>query len=81
MFTTFKQLEHEYIGYQSLTDVPKSSTFNESTLNVQHYKDKATWEVLDAIRNTENIYAKCQLWGVLLKQHGPLYEVDKNITV
>lgn len=22
-FTQFKQLEHEYIGYQSLTDVPK----------------------------------------------------------
>lgn len=26
----FKQLEHDYIGYQSLTDVPKASAYTES---------------------------------------------------
>lgn len=25
----FKQLEHDYIGYQSLTDVPKALTYAE----------------------------------------------------
>ena len=25
----FKQLEHDYIGYQSLTDVPKALSYDE----------------------------------------------------
>lgn len=27
--TQFKQLQHDYIGYQSLTDVPKAFAYNE----------------------------------------------------
>ena len=30
----FKQLEHDYIGYQSLTDVPKALTYSE---NIKDY--------------------------------------------
>lgn len=26
----FRQLEHDYIGYQSLTDVPKALSYNET---------------------------------------------------
>jgi len=29
VFEQFKQLEHDYIGYQSLTDVPRSLTYTE----------------------------------------------------
>lgn len=29
--TQFKQLEHDYIGYQSLTDVPRALAYPEST--------------------------------------------------
>lgn len=28
-FNQFRQTEHEYIGYQSLTDVPKASAYSE----------------------------------------------------
>lgn len=27
--TPFKQLQHDYIGYQSLTDVPRALTYSE----------------------------------------------------
>lgn len=74
-FTQFKQLEHEYIGYQSLTDVPKSSMFKESTINLLDFNGKPIYEIVDALRATDNIYAQCQLWGVLLKRMGPEYEV------
>lgn len=77
VFTHFEQLEHEYIGYQSLTDVPKSIlAFEETDINYQHLKDKPIWEIIDALRNSSNIYAKCQLWGLLLKREGPHYEVN-----
>lgn len=33
-FEHFKQLEHEYIGYQSLTDVPRMVNYNERLQNV-----------------------------------------------
>lgn len=33
-FEHFKQLEHDYIGYQSLTDVPRMVNYNERLQNV-----------------------------------------------
>lgn len=33
-FQHFKQLEHDYIGYQSLTDVPRMVNYNERLQNV-----------------------------------------------
>lgn len=30
--THFTQIHHEYIGYQSLTDVPKAQTYNEEKI-------------------------------------------------
>lgn len=30
--THFSQIHHEYIGYQSLTDVPKAQTYNEEKI-------------------------------------------------
>lgn len=33
-FEHFKQLEHDYIGYQSLTDVPRMVNYNERLQDV-----------------------------------------------
>lgn len=30
--TAFTQIHHEYIGYQSLTDVPKAQTYEEQKI-------------------------------------------------
>ncbi|XP_060808968.1 probable phosphorylase b kinase regulatory subunit beta isoform X3 [Amyelois transitella] len=76
MFTQFKQLEHEYIGYQSLTDVPRTLTYKEDTVSYESYKHRSTPDIVSALRATDNIYAQCQLWGILLEREGPLYEVN-----
>lgn len=33
-FQPFKQLENDYSGYQSLTDVPKASVYTEDVINI-----------------------------------------------
>ncbi|XP_037297906.1 probable phosphorylase b kinase regulatory subunit beta isoform X1 [Manduca sexta] len=76
MFTQFKQLEHEYIGYQSLTDVPRTLTYREETISYDSYKHRSTPDVVAALRSTDNIFAQCQLWGILLEREGPMYEVS-----
>jgi len=34
-FQSFKQLNNDYSGYQSLTDVPKALTYTEDIVNIQ----------------------------------------------
>jgi len=34
-FQSFKQLNNDYSGYQSLTDVPKALTYSEDIVNIQ----------------------------------------------
>lgn len=70
----FQQLEHEYIGYQSLTDVPKTLAYSESMQNFSHLAGKPTYEILEALRNTEGLHARSQLFGLLLKKEGPNFE-------
>lgn len=72
----FKQLVHEYIGYQSLTDVPKAMCYSEEPVDTSEYQHKETYEVLDAIRNSPGIYAKVQLFGIILQREGPEYEFN-----
>ncbi|CAK1550086.1 unnamed protein product [Leptosia nina] len=76
MFTQFKQLQHDYIGYQSLTDVPRTLTYREQDLNYESFKHRPTSDVVDALRSTENIFAQSQLWGILMDREGPMYEVN-----
>ncbi|XP_063358437.1 probable phosphorylase b kinase regulatory subunit beta isoform X1 [Cydia amplana] len=76
MFTQFRQLEHEYIGYQSLTDVPRTLTYREENLCYDSYKNRSTADVVAALRGTDNIFAQCQLWGILKDREGALYEVN-----
>ncbi|XP_046386371.1 probable phosphorylase b kinase regulatory subunit beta isoform X1 [Ischnura elegans] len=73
-FRKFKQLEHEYIGYQSLTDVPRALQFAEPFVILSSFNSKPTWEILDNLRSTEGLHARSQLLGVLLKREGPDYE-------
>uniref|UniRef100_A0A1B6FN58 Phosphorylase b kinase regulatory subunit n=1 Tax=Cuerna arida TaxID=1464854 RepID=A0A1B6FN58_9HEMI len=75
-FNQFRQTEHDYIGYQSLTDVPRASVYTEEMDTITNYESKPLYEVLDAIRNATGLHAKCQLYGVLLKREGPDYEFN-----
>lgn len=80
-FTQFQQLEHDYIGYQSLTDVPRVIDSHEELKNFGHFEHKPTYDIIDEIKHNDNIYAQCQLYGFLLKREGPNYEVgDLTVT-
>lgn len=72
----FKQLEHDYIGYQSLTDVPRSLAYTEDVIDLQKFTNEPTHSILDEIRRAEGLYAKCQLYGILLKREGINYEIN-----
>nr|CAI5845347.1 unnamed protein product [Callosobruchus analis] len=74
----FKQLEHDYIGYQSLTDVPRILNFQDELKDYSHYSSKTTNEIVEAVMHIESIYAKCQLLGILLKREGRTYKVQSN---
>nr|CAD7596405.1 unnamed protein product [Timema genevievae] len=73
-FQQFNQLKHEYIGYQSLTDVPRALVYSEDSKDYSHLAMKPIWEILDALKSTEGLYARAQLFGILLKREGPKYE-------
>ncbi|XP_049821939.1 probable phosphorylase b kinase regulatory subunit beta isoform X3 [Aethina tumida] len=78
IFSHFKQLEHDYIGYQSLTDVPRVLHYQEENKDCSIYVNKSTGEIVEAIKSMDNLYAKCQLFGILLKREGKNFKVDKN---
>ncbi|KAL5279164.1 PHKB family protein [Megaselia abdita] len=76
----FAQINHEYIGYQSLTDVPKALNYMEDKISCKEYKTKPTYEIVEKIRSTDSIYCLCQLWGILLHREGGNFEVN-DLTV
>lgn len=70
----FEQLVHDYIGYQSLTDVPKAVHYIEEVTDIREFEHKETYELLDFVRTSSAIYLKSQLFGILLRREGPHYE-------
>ncbi|XP_020296478.1 probable phosphorylase b kinase regulatory subunit beta isoform X3 [Pseudomyrmex gracilis] len=74
--TQFKQLRHDYIGYQSLTDVPKSIAYNEDVKDYSHMMNESLGNILNELRNSVGLYAKCQLYGILMKREGINYEIN-----
>ncbi|XP_072377153.1 probable phosphorylase b kinase regulatory subunit beta isoform X2 [Diabrotica undecimpunctata] len=77
-FLNFKQLEHDYIGYQSLTDVPRVLDFQDEAKDYTSYSNKGTNEIIEMLRSLESISAKCQLFGILLKREGRQFRVHHN---
>nr|XP_023013016.1 probable phosphorylase b kinase regulatory subunit beta isoform X1 [Leptinotarsa decemlineata] len=71
----FKQLEHDYIGYQSLTDIPRMMDYNDELKDYSSFKFKSTYEIVEGISAIESLFARCQLFGILLKREGPQFRV------
>ncbi len=65
----FKQLEHDYIGYQSLTDVPKALSYEEDVTDYSVSKYSNEYSVLK----------KC-LQGILRNQfiNSVKYPISRN---
>lgn len=78
-FTSFQQMEHDYIGYQSLTDVPRALHYQQENRNYfQEFCHRSSAEIVEQVRSTESVYARCQLYGILLKREGPGYVVNEK---
>ncbi|XP_026821358.1 probable phosphorylase b kinase regulatory subunit beta isoform X1 [Rhopalosiphum maidis] len=75
-FQPFKQLEYDYSGYQSLTDVPKASVYTEDIINMQNYQHKSTNEIIQTINGGIGLFSQAQLYGLLLKREGIEKEVN-----
>lgn len=75
--TAFTQMHHEYIGYQSLTDVPRAQQYTEEKLTMEKFENSSLPDIIAALHNTDSIYCKCQLWGIILKREGPNYEINE----
>ncbi|KAG5336053.1 KPBB kinase, partial [Acromyrmex heyeri] len=78
--TQFKQLQHDYIGYQSLTDVPKAIAYSESFKDYSYMLTESLGNILNELHNSIGLYAKCQLYGILIKREGINYEIN-GVTV
>lgn len=72
---SFVQMHHEYIGYQSLTDVPKAAAYNENKVTCLDFQPRPIPEIIAALRGTNSIFCQCQLYGIILQREGPYYEV------
>lgn len=67
----FKQLEHQTAGYQSLTDIRKTTAINELRTDFKEYKSKESWEVIETYNMVQSNYGKSQLLGILHDREGP----------
>ncbi|KAK0088116.1 hypothetical protein PV325_013112 [Microctonus aethiopoides] len=72
----FKQLKHDYIGYQSLTDVRKTILSGENPRDYSNFATESLMTIAEEIRNADGLYAKCQLYGILLKRQGINYKLN-----
>ncbi|XP_011632500.1 probable phosphorylase b kinase regulatory subunit beta isoform X2 [Pogonomyrmex barbatus] len=78
--TQFRQLQHDYIGYQSLTDVPKAIAYSEDIKDYSYMLNEPLGNILNELRNSVGLYAKCQLYDILIKREGINYEIN-GVTV
>ncbi|XP_044743853.1 probable phosphorylase b kinase regulatory subunit beta isoform X2 [Chrysoperla carnea] len=78
-FKQFRQLEHDYIGYQSLTDIPKSIAEPEDGTDwMQMLQDRPVSELQEAFRATESLLGQCIILGLILKSAGPQYKLPNS---
>ena len=77
---SFVQMHHEYIGYQSLTDVPKAAAYNENKIIYHDFHARPIPEIIAALHGTDSIFCQCQLYGIIIQREGPHYEVGCDIS-
>ena len=82
---SLRQLEHTLnIGYQSLTDIPKVSTYKEPIDKeaFKHFENEPTWPTLiDALKSTDTLYGQTVLLGILWKREGPRFCLPEGLTI
>ncbi|XP_055681245.1 probable phosphorylase b kinase regulatory subunit beta isoform X1 [Lutzomyia longipalpis] len=72
----FSQVTHEYIGYQSLTDIPKAMTYVDERISMKEFHHRPNEDVIEALRRTSSLYGMVQLLEILMKRQEMSFEID-----
>ncbi|XP_076029946.1 putative phosphorylase b kinase regulatory subunit beta [Oratosquilla oratoria] len=72
----FEQLQHASIGYQSLTDVPRSLKYSEDVMSFKDMAFQPTPEVINVLRSVPTLLGQTQLLAILLRREGPDFMID-----
>ncbi|XP_065573924.1 probable phosphorylase b kinase regulatory subunit beta isoform X2 [Artemia franciscana] len=74
----FTQLKHEYIGYQSLTDVPTALKYTEEDTDFSSFVDKSTYDILEALKLTTTFKGQAELLAILIRREGMHYQIENK---
>lgn len=78
----FGQLHHEYIGYQSLTDVPKALAYSEETCDYKEFaKEHSIPNLIEALRCVEGLQAQAFILGLIQQREYPDFVIDNRTGV
>lgn len=72
----FAQLNYDYIGYQSLTDVPKALAYAETDFDFSVFANKSTFDIVQALRTVECLQGQAYLLGLVQRREGADYMID-----
>lgn len=75
----FGQVHHDYIGYQSLTDVPKAVAYSEAEFDfTQFKKEDSTADLVESLRLVEGLHAQAYLLGIIQQRENPEFSIDNR---
>lgn len=76
----FGQVHHDYIGYQSLTDVPKALAYSEADYDFSHLRghDKPVSLLVDTLRSVEGLQGQAFILGLIQQREGPDFVIDNR---
>jgi phosphorylase kinase alpha/beta subunit len=73
----FGQVHHEYIGYQSLTDVPKAIAYSEADYDfTQFNKLNSTAELIESLRCIEGLHVQAYILGIIQRREHSEFLID-----
>lgn len=75
----FGQVHHDYIGYQSLTDVPKAIAYSEAEFDVTQFnRNKSTVDLVETLRCVEGLHVQAYILGIIQQRENPDFVVDNR---
>ena len=76
----FGQLHHDYIGYQSLTDVPKALAYSEAEFDFSQLERtcKTTADLIEALRSVEGLQGQAHILGLIQRRESPNFVIDNR---
>lgn len=75
----FGQVHHDYIGYQSLTDVPKALAYSEAEFDfTQFNRQQSTADLIESFRLVEGLQAQAYILGIIQQKESPDFVLDNR---